>query len=406
LNQLMMSLVASLLVVSSVFSFTPQAEQTVILISFDGFRWDYPERAETPHFDFLVENGVRAAGLIPSFPTKTFPNHYTIVTGLYPDHHGIVANSMHDRGTDKRFRISDRQAVQSSFWWGGEPIWVTAEKQGIIAASYFWVGSEAPIAGRQPTYWFQYDGSTPNRERIDQVLNWLALPEKERPRLILLYFSLTDDMGHGYGPESVQVAEAVATADSLLGYLSAGLRKAGLFENTNLIVTSDHGMAATSQERVIFLDDYLDLKTVSVVDWSPVAMINPKTLEAESIVEKLKGAHPRLNVFLKSELPRNLHFGEHERIPDVVAYADAGWSISSRAYFDKNPERLDGGTHGYSPEAQSMHAIFIAKGPAFRSDVRFPAFANIHVYELLAAVLGIKPAANDGALSAVERMLK
>jgi len=219
-------------------------QETLILISIDGFRPDYLEWYDAPNLSALAREGVSAPdGMLPVFPSKTFPNHYSIVTGLYPSSSGMLSNTMYDEESDSWFRMRDRSAVEDPVWWGGEPIWVTAEKQGRVSATYFWVGSEAPIQGIQPTFWYRFDGSVPGKERVDQALAWLDLPLQERPTFITLYFEDVDSIGHRFGPESQEVEEAVARMDGLIGRLLVGLRERTLLDSVNLMIVSDHGMA-------------------------------------------------------------------------------------------------------------------------------------------------------------------
>lgn len=379
---------------------------TVVLVSIDGFRWDYFDRFPVPTLRRLAAEGVRAEGLIPAFPTKTFPNHYTLVTGLYPANHGIVSNSMYDPVFDASFSLGDREAVQDARWWEGTPIWVTAERAGQRTAAFFWPGSEAPIQGVRPTYWTPYDGRIPGRARVAQVLEWLELPFAERPTFITLYFSIVDDAGHRHGPDAPEVAAAVDSVDAWLGELVAGLETRGLLERVDLILTSDHGMAATSPERVIALDDYLDLRDVRVVDWSPVAMLLPRAGREEAVYRALRGAHPRLHVYRRDEVPAELHFRGHRRIPPIVAIADEGWSISTRERREREPERFRGGAHGYDPRLPSMHGLFLARGPSFRSGEVVARFESVHVYPLMAAILGLEPAPHDGDLRQVAHLLR
>ncbi|MFQ5648863.1 MAG: ectonucleotide pyrophosphatase/phosphodiesterase [bacterium] len=388
---------------SCTYSKTP--EQPIILISIDGCRWDMPDKAETPNLDFLIETGVRAKSLIPCFPTKTFPNHYSIVTGLYPGNHGVVANNMYDPERRKRFALSLRDAVQDPAWWGGEPIWVTAAKAGLVTASYFWVGTEAKIKGVQPTYWFMYDGTVPNEERVAQVLQWLDLPAARRPVFITVYFSTLDDAGHAYHPDSREVKRTMQSIDSVLGILLEGLAERKLLDKVNILVVSDHGMAATSSQRVIFLDDYIDLQDVQMVDWDPVAAMNPKPGKERRIYEQLRKAHPNLQVYKKEDTPARFHYNTHPRIPRLIVIAGEGWSISTRDRFREQPERFEGGTHGYDNRLESMGALFVAHGPAFKSGLTVGSFQNIHLYELMAKILNLEPAPNDGSLDSVRVML-
>ncbi len=373
---------------------------TVILISLDGFRTDYLEQA--PNLQRLAQNGVATQGMIPAFPSKTFPNHYTLVTGLYPEHHGIVSNTMYDPELNARFRIGDRSAVEDSRWWGGEPLWVTAEKQGQRCATYFWVGSEAEIAGRRPTYWKKYDDNIPNAERVQQVLAWLDLPKPQRPTLITLYFSTIDHLGHEYGPDSPELSQGIAALDSLIGGLLQGLEARGIFKQVNLIVVSDHGMAATSPERVIYLDDHLDLQQVEVIDWTPVLALRPPAEQVETVYQRLKGAHPHLQVFRKAEIPERFHYRQHRRIMPIIGIADEGWTISTR----NRSRRSRGGDHGYDNLLPSMRALFLAHGPAFRQGVRVAPFQNIHLYNLVCDILHLTPAPNDGSVDSLRAMLK
>ena len=378
---------------------------TILLISFDAFRWDYPEKADTPNLDFLIKTGVRAKSLIPCFPTKTFPNHYSIVTGLYPANHGIIANNMYDPKMDERFSLGNRDAVRDSRWWGGEPIWVTAEKQGLVTAAFFWPGTETKIKNIQPKYWFPYDGSVPNEQRVDQVLKWLDLPEAKRPQFITIYFSHLDDVGHRANPDSKEVSEAIHHVDVLLGRLIDGLKTRNIFNKINLIIVSDHGMAATSRDKIIFLDDYIDISDVDVLEWTPFLALNPKH-DSETIYDRLNKAHPHLKIFRKEELPDRFHYKNNRRIPAIIGLADEGWSISTHSYVDERPHYGEGGNHGYDPALKSMGATFIARGPAFKSGLVVEPFLNIHLYELMTAILNLPPAPNDGSLDSVRVMLQ
>ncbi|QXD16548.1 ectonucleotide pyrophosphatase/phosphodiesterase [Rhodocaloribacter litoris] len=380
----------------------------LLLISLDGFRYDYLERYDAPTLRRLAREGVHAAdGMQVAFPTKTFPNHYTTVTGLYPEHHGIVANNMYDPAMDAWFSLSNREAVEDARWWGGEPLWVTAEKQGLRSATYFWPGSEAAIRGVRPTYWKRYDSRVPGPERVDTVLAWLDLPAGRRPAFITLYFSDVDGAGHRYGPDAPETAEAVARVDGYLARLVAGLEARDLYDRVNLIVLSDHGMTATGPERVIALDDYIDPDDLTIVDRDPVLMARPKAGRFEAVYAALKDAHPHLHVYRREETPARWHFRAHPRIPDLIAVADEGWRIvTERARAEADPDRLRGGSHGYDNALPSMHALFVAHGPAFRQGLTVAPFENVHLYALMAHVLGLRPAPNDGTLDAVRHLLR
>ncbi len=380
-------------------------EPTVLLISLDGFRWDYLEKAPTPNLDRLVSTGVKARALLPVFPTKTFPNHYSIATGLYPENHGLIANTIYDPVSDDTFALSIREAVSDGRWYGGEPLWVTAEKQGQVSATLFWVGSEAEIEGVRPSYWYEYDHDLPHADRVNQVLAWLDLPPDRRPTFITLYFPDTDDQGDDFGPDSPELATTIQKVDSTLGTLFQGLIEREIMEEINIIVVSDHGMAATDSTRVIFLDDYVDLTQAGVIDWSPVLGLRPPEEVRENIYAALKSAHPHLRVYRREEVPARLHYSTHHRIPPIIGIADEGWNITSHAFYDRDPSHFNGGAHGYDNNYPSMYGIFLARGPAFENGLEVEPFQNIHIYALITRVLKLTPAPNDGSLDSVKALL-
>ena len=379
---------------------------TVILISLDGFRWDYLDKFPTPTLTELAASGVRAKALIPAFPTKTFPNHYTIVTGLYPAHHGIVANSMYDPEFDAKFSLSKRDAVSDGRWWEGEPLWVTAEKQNQRSGILFWPGSEAEIAGIRPTHWKVYDDDFPNPARVDTVLAWLDLPIKRRPTFLTLYFSDVDNAGHRYSPDSPKVKRAIRDMDRLLARLLNGLKARGIENRLNLIVLSDHGMASATRDRVIYLDDYLDLNKINVVDWNPVLAVRPREMSADEIYQKLAKAHPHLQIYRKNEIPERWHYRAHRRIAPIIGVADEGWTISRHGMKNTAERLYTTGEHGYDNQLAVMRAIFIAHGPAFKSGLVAEPFQNIHIYNLICDILKLQPARNDGNLDSVRVLLR
>lgn len=381
------------------------APRTVLLVSIDGFRADYIQRPAAKRLRALAASGVRAERMVPAFPAKTFPNHYTLVTGLRPEHHGIVANSMWDDVIGRKFTIADTAVTHDTRWWGGEPLWVTVEKQGKRAASYFWVGSDIVIAGRLPTWWKRYDGRVPNAERVQTVLEWLAMPPETGPAFVSTYFSDVDDAGHTYGPEAPQVDSAIARVDAMIGALIDGIASRGASNRVDIVVVSDHGMATLARERVIYLDDYIDLARVEIVDLSPVGALSPKPgYEAEAYA-RLKAATPHLQVYRKGEVPGRFHFNTHPRITKLVTVADEGWTMTTRAFAQANGLPR-GGAHGYDNQLQSMGALFVASGPDFRQGVVVPPFQNIHVYELLARLLNVVPAPNDGSADSTRAFLR
>lgn len=375
---------------------------TVLLVSIDGFRYDYFEKTETPNFRRLLKKGVKAKWLVPQFPTKTFPNHYTIVTGLRPENHGIVSNTMFDLEFNESFSLRNLKAIRDGKWWGGEPLWVTAEKQGQISATYFWPGSEAEIAGKRPSHWKEYNHSVPDSQRVRDVMQWLELPAPRRPTFLTLYFASVDDAGHAFGPESDSTRSAVRAIDKVIGYLMDELSARQIFEKINLIIVSDHGMVQTSSERTIFLDDYVDSTLVRIIDWSPVAHLLPHQGKETEVYEKLVNAHPNLRVYRKSEIPERWHYRKHRRIMPIIAVADEGWTIASRR---SSRRRESGGDHGYDNALPSMRAILLAHGPAFTTGEVEP-IENIHLYNLICRILTLTPAPNDGDDSAIRALLR
>ena len=400
-----------LFVVALVFCVFPgraqeRAAPIVILISFDGWRWDYMARTQLPNLQKLAARGVRAEALIPVFPTKTFPNHYTIVTGLYPENHGIISNVIADPEFPRRFTLSAPTARESR-WWGGEPVWVTAIQQQLRAAAMFWPGSEVAIGGVRPTYWKPFDDGVSSAARVAQVLRWLALPGIKRPSFITLYFSDVDHAGHSHGPDSPRVLEAARRLDGALGQLVSGIGKLGLLDRTALVIVSDHGMSQVAKDRVIFVDDYLNLSTVDVIEWTPNLGLRPRSASVEDIYRALKDKHPALAVYKREDIPSHLHYRASNRIPPIVALADDGWTITTRRrhLLASVAGRSDGGAHGYDPRYKSMQGLFVAAGPDVRQGVVVPAFENVHIYNFLCDLLGLTPATNDGDPSVTRRFL-
>jgi len=372
----------------------------VVLVSFDGFRWDYSDMYNTPNFDDLAKDGVKADRMIPSFPTKTFPNHYSLATGLYPDNHGIINNSFYASDLDGIYRIGDRDMVRDPKAYFGEPIWVTAEIQGVKSASYFWVGSEAPIKDTYPTYWKTYDGGIPYIKRVDQVIDWLELPVSKRPGLITLYFDEPDGTGHRYGPEHDSTAGLVEYLDSVLGYLRDELSRLDYGDRINLIVLSDHGMAPISPDRYVNLYDHLEEEWLEMlIGGNPVYLIDAMEGYEERITGALNGVEG-VSAWQEDEIPEHFNYGSSPRFPDVLVVADSSWSIGTRT----DAEGYSGGAHGYDNHNSHMQTIFYAEGPAFKEGYTSPAFQNVEVYGIIAHILGLEPAQTDGNLSIVREM--
>lgn len=378
--------------------------QRVLLISLDGFRWDYLDRPGAVRLRALAARGVRAERMVPAFPSKTFPNHYTIVTGLYPAHNGIVANHMNDPVLGV-FGMGDNPSVRDARWWLGEPIWVTAEKQGVHAAPYFWPGVEAPIEGIRPKWYVKFNASRTRAERVRDVLAYLAIPGDTAPRFVTGYFNDADDAGHYFGPESPQVNDAIARVDSAVGALLDGIAQLGLTDRINVIVVSDHGMASLSRERAIYLDNYVSMSSMSLADWTPVATITPVRGASDDVFRAL-GKAPHLSVYRPGTFPARWHFNDSPRIAPITAVADEGWKITTHDRAKASRPTDWGGDHGYDNELLSMGAVFVAAGPAFRQGVVVPPFQNIHLYSLMARVLGLTPAHTDGSLDSVRTMLR
>lgn len=385
---------------------TKQTHNKILLISFDGFRADYLSKTETPNFDVLVEGGVTSEGMIPVFPSKTFPNHYAIATGLYPENNGLVGNTMYDPDLDLMYRIGDREQVENPVWYQGEPIWNTVEKNGLKAGTMFWVGSEAPVQNMRPTFWKVYDGRVPNEARIDTVINWMTIDSPDQVDFATLYFSFTDSDGHRYGPESQEVVESIKEADKLVGYLISEMKSNDLWGKTDIIIVSDHGMYDLSQDRIIVLDDYINPDDITVVSSSPVLGMNVAPDKLENVYQALKTGEENYRVYKKEDIPERYHLKNHKRVTDLIMVADLGYFINTKDYFDRFPDRPTGATHGFDNRDKEMYAIFVAYGPDFKEGLKVKPFENIHVFELIANLLGIPSPGTDGNIDSVKVMLK
>ena len=384
-------------------------QPTVILISFDGFRWDYTSKAPTPHLRRLMTRGVHARNLIPEFPSKTFPNHYSIVTGLYPGHHGIVANNIFDPPTGRLFAPAKAAEVRDPMWWGGTPIWTLVERSGVPSATMFWPGSEAPHDGVMPRYWEAYNESKPGNARVDQVLAWLDQPTALRPRLLTLYFEDTDTAGHDRGPDSKDVRDAIVRVDGYLGRLVDGLTRRGILDRVNIVVVSDHGMAAVDDKRIVVVDDYISLDDVTIADINPTLSLFPKAGKEDAVYARLAGANPHLKIFKRADTPERWHYRDHPRVPPILGVADEGWQVLRRVSVANIAARTIGGqrgAHGYDPQLMSMRAIFVAAGPAFKRGVTVEPFENVSIYGLVAQILGVTPPPNDGDPSIAGAVLR
>jgi predicted AlkP superfamily pyrophosphatase or phosphodiesterase len=372
----------------------------LILVSIDGFRWDYLNRGITPNLSALAAGGVRAERMIPSFPSITFPNHYTLVTGLYPDHHGIVNNTFEDAHLPGVFHMSTKDEA----WWDeGTPIWVSAERQGMRTATEFWPGSEVAIHRIRPSRWEPFNQAKSGDQRVDTLLGWLDAPASTRPQFLTLYFDIVDTAGHLYGPDSPEVNKAVAATDAAIGRLTAGLKARGL--DANLIIVADHGMAATAPDRVIVLDEAVDPTLAHVVFADAVSGIDfPRTPAGEAAEAKLLTPHDHMTCWKKADVPARFHYGANPRVPDVVCAAEVGWLIETKEEIARRRRPLLG-EHGYDNAAPEMGALFIAHGPAFARGEMMKPFTNVDVYPLMTHVLGIRGEPNDGRLADVADVL-
>ncbi|EJL64920.1 alkaline phosphatase family protein [Flavobacterium sp. CF136] len=369
----------------------------VVLVSMDGFRWDYARQFNLPNLKQIAKEGVQAKSMRPSYPSKTFPNHYSIVTGLYPDHHGIINNAFYDTALNESFSLSTNAKNDSRFY-GGNPIWNVAEQQGVKTASFFWPGSDTDQ--KRPTYYKNYDDKISYGTRIDTVIKWLQLPEKERPHLITLYFDEPDHTGHDFGPLSPENKKMVIKMDSIMGQLSSKLNQLAIGKQINLIIVSDHGMADISNDKKVAVLDYikpewLGYKTVI----NPIMSLEAKAGFQDSIALALKKV-PHIKFWKSTDVPKRLHYGTNPRVHDFVIEAKKGYSLVSK--IDQN---IKGGTHGYDNKEKDMHAIFYAKGPAFKVDKKVGTFQNVSVYPLIAHILGLQIDEVDGKLSDVKTML-
>ncbi|RNF82665.1 ectonucleotide pyrophosphatase/phosphodiesterase [Montanilutibacter psychrotolerans] len=371
---------------------------TLVLLSLDGFRADYLQRGVSPNLQRLADEGVRAQWMTPSYPALTFPNHYSLVTGLRPDHHGVVHNTMRDEALG-RFRVADTQAKSDGRWWGGTPIWVGAESVGLPSAVIFWPGGEAAINGVRPTRWLPWDDTIPPAARVDLALQWLDAPAPTRPRLVALYFETLDRAGHDHGPDSPEVDAAIAELDAAIGRLRAGLAARGLLEHTNLVVVSDHGMATV--RNAIETEGMVDAADAALVSDGQSIGFAPLPGRAAAAESRLLGRHEHYECWRKQDLPPRWQYGTHDRVPPIVCQMDEGWDAVPRQKLQQRTPRAVTGSHGFDPASPRMRALFVARGPSIRRGAVLPPIDNVDVYPLLARLLGIDPSPNDGDAAAL-----
>jgi len=384
-----------------------QPQPYVLLISFDGLRWDYINRNISPNFSELSERGVTASSLRPVFPTKTFPNHISIVTGMYPENHGIVANEFIDIKNNEEYKMWDKSIALNSRWYKGEAFWETARKQGVISASYFWPSSDIDDSEKRPDNFHIYEHNRPYAERVAGVLNWFNLPYKERPHFVTLYFDLTDGVGHDFGPESEEINIAIAQLDTLFGSLINGLNEINLLDSINIIICSDHGMTEVSEERLIVVDDMLNGYDYLFSNTGPFMLIYSEEEETEKIYSILKKEENHYEVYKREDVPEYFHFSQNEMIGDLVLIADIGWSLINEENFEWIKEHPSKGNHGYDNFHLDMHGVFIAAGPSFKQNYKTGTVNNIDIYPLLCKIFNCTTAEYiDGDLRRIEYILK
>ncbi|KAF3628980.1 ectonucleotide pyrophosphatase/phosphodiesterase family member 1 [Capsicum chacoense] len=378
----------------------------VLLISSDGFRFGYQYKTDAPNINRLIRNGTEAElGLIPVFPTLTFPNHYAIVTGLYPAYHGIINNFFLDPKTGEAFTMASHDPK----WWLGEPLWETVVNHGLKAATYFWPGSEVNKGSWTcpQSLCQRYNGSVPFEERVHTVLKYFDLPNDEIPSFMTLYFEDPDHQGHKVGPDDPQITEAVARVDGMIGKLIQGLEERGVFEDVNLIMVGDHGMVGTCDKKLIYLEDlapWIEIPEDWIQSYSPLLSIRPPPGHfAKDVVTKmnegLKSGKVQngqyLKVYLKEELPDRLHYSASDRIPPIIGLIDEAFKVEQKT----SKRKECGGSHGYDNAFFSMRTIFTAHGPKFARGRKVPSFENVQIYNLVTTILNIQGASNNGTTS-------
>lgn len=378
------------------------AKPYVLLISIDGYRYDYSEKYGAANLAALGNQGVRAKALLPEFPTLTFPNHYSIATGLYPEHHGIVENGFWDPELQASFRFTNPVDAGDGKWWGGTPLWVLAEQQGMRAAAYFWVGSEASIQGVRPSYYYLYNSKTALNAQTGQIVEWLNLPEAKRPHLMLLYLSKVDHEGHVHGPEAPETRDAVKEVDAALGHLFQQVRDTGL--PVNVVVVSDHGMAQVTREIRFTTEEFEGAKFSTGTTQIDIHSKDPALIDR--LYEHFAHKDPDLAVYRKADLPSSLHYRDNNRIGDLVIYAKTPVRLRYDAPGAKPSGKVEG-MHGYEvARVPEMKGIFYAQGPAIRGGRVIEEFQNIHVYPFVAQILGLTPGKIDGDAKVLAPILK
>jgi predicted AlkP superfamily pyrophosphatase or phosphodiesterase len=393
-----------LLFICSVYG---QSKPYVVLVSIDAFRWDYINRGITPSLSQIKEEGVSALSLQPSFPSKTFPNHLSIITGMYPESHGIISNSFINLFTGEKYSMGIDSAVTNGKWYLGEAFWETAKRNGIKTASFYWPGSEILNAEKRPDYFKAYKKGTTDNEKLEEVLKWLQLPYAERPHFITVYFEQVDTQTHQFGPDSKEASSVIKEIDSVIARLKGNFTKAGLKDSINLVVLSDHGMTNIDNKRIINIEEIIGDVSCKIINTGPVGMVQVPAGKEKPVYEKLKKSENHFKVYYKDEVPEYYHYSKHPFITPIVVIADLGWSLIDNKMAKKlKTDKGKVGDHGFDNHQIDMHGIFVAEGPAFKKNYRTGTLLNIDVYPLLCKIFGIEPRSNiDGKAERIEFLL-
>lgn len=372
----------------------------LLLVSFDGFRWDYIYRVPTPNFKSIINEGVMVKQVESAYITKTFPNHYTLVTGLYAETHGIVANEMYDPVLNQSFSMETDSIYESQWWDEAVPLWVSIQKAGGRSGAAMWPGSDVKIHGMFPNRYLLYNSSVSFETRVERIIEWFSAPKEEAVDFGVLYWEEPDESGHSLGPQSPSMDAVIADIDEKLGFLMNELKKAGLYEKVNLIVTSDHGMAQLFSDNIIELDEYVSRDLYTWVDKSPVVGILPKEGKLEEVYSKLVDANPNMAVYKKEDIPERFHYQHNARIMPILVEAKEGWTIMQNR---TGPFML--GNHGYDNTIRSMQPVFVARGPAFRQHYKKTSIRSVDLYPLMCHILSIPPLPNNGSLLNIKDLL-
>ena len=401
-KSIFIAIIILLVGLSSVFG---GSKPYVLLVSYDGFRWDYLNRGITPNLEKIRKNGVSAISLRSAFPTKTFPNHQSIITGMYIENHGIISNYFKDRIHHETYGMSDTNAVRNSKWYLGEAFWETAERNGIITASYFWPGSEIKLSYRHPTYFEPYDHWRPYKVKVDGIMKWLQLPQDKRPHFVTLYFHETDDYGHDYGPDSPEINKAIVHLDSVTAYIFSQLKSINMIDSVDVIFVSDHGMTEISKDKSVNIEKMIEGYNCRFNDDGPFMQVEPPADMRLEVYNILKKNENHYKVYLKEDIPDYYHYKKNPFISSILLVADLHWSLITNRKSDWLLTAK--GNHGYDNNQMDMQGIFLAIGPDFKQGYHTGTVWNIDIYPLLCKIFNIYPRSNiDGKLERIGFILK